>query len=55
MEISHEDFLMFIDRALDGMLRIVEELGEERAKGNKVPQDNTNLDSNYAQEETTSE
>ena len=30
MEISHEDFLMFIDRALDGMLRIVEELGEER-------------------------
>ena len=31
MEISHEDFLMFIDRALDGMLRIVEELGEERA------------------------
>ncbi len=31
MEISHQDFLMFIDRALDGMLRIVEELGEERA------------------------
>lgn len=31
MEISHEDFLTFIDRALDGMLRIVEELGEERA------------------------
>ena len=31
MEISNEDFLMFIDRALDGMLRIVEELGEERA------------------------
>ncbi len=31
VEISHEDFLMFIDRALDGMLRIVEELGEERA------------------------
>ena len=31
MEISHEDFLMFVDRALDGMLRIVEELGEERA------------------------
>ena len=31
MEISQEDFLMFIDRALDGMLRIVEELGEERA------------------------
>ena len=31
MEISHEDFLMFINRALDGMLRIVEELGEERA------------------------
>ncbi len=31
MNISHEDFLMFLDRALDGMLRIVEELGEERA------------------------
>ena len=31
MNISQEDFLMFIDRALDGMLRIVEELGEERA------------------------
>ena len=31
MKISHEDFLMFFDRALDGMLRIVEELGEERA------------------------
>jgi hypothetical protein len=31
MNISHEDFLMFIDRALNGMLRIVEELGEERA------------------------
>ena len=31
MEISNEDFLMFVDRALDGMLRIVEELGEERA------------------------
>ena len=31
MEISHEDFVMFIDRALDGMLRIVEELGDERA------------------------
>ena len=31
MQISHEDFLMFIDRALDGMMRIVEELGEERA------------------------
>ena len=35
MEISNEDFLMFIDRALDGMLRIVEELGEERA--NRCP------------------
>ena len=32
MEISHEDFLMFIHRALDGMLGIVEELGEERAQ-----------------------
>ena len=31
MEISHEDFLIFVDRALDGMLRIVEDLGEERA------------------------
>ena len=31
MEISQEDFLTFINRALDGMLRIVEELGEERA------------------------
>jgi len=31
MNISHEDFLMFIERALDGMLRIVEDLGEERA------------------------
>ena len=31
MEISQEDFLMFIDRALDGMLRIVEELGEDSA------------------------
>ena len=31
MEISNEDFLMFIERALDGMLRIVEELGAERA------------------------
>jgi len=31
MEISQEDFLMFINRALDGMLHIVEELGEERA------------------------
>ena len=31
MQISHEDFLMFVDRALDGMLRIVEELGEGRA------------------------
>ncbi len=31
MEISRDDFLMFIDRALDGMLRIVEELGEERS------------------------
>jgi hypothetical protein len=31
MQISHDDVLMFIDRALDGMLRIVEELGDERA------------------------
>ena len=31
MEIPQEDFLMFINRALDGMLSIVEELGEERA------------------------
>ena len=31
MRISNDDFLMFIDRALDGMLRIVEELGNERA------------------------
>ncbi len=31
MQISNDDFLMFIDRALDGMLRIVEELGNERA------------------------
>ena len=31
MAISEEDFLMFIDRALDGMLRLVKELGEERA------------------------
>ena len=31
MEISQEDFLMFINRALDGMLSIVEELDEERA------------------------
>ena len=31
MDISNDDFLMFIDRALDGMLRIVEEMGEERA------------------------
>jgi Protein of unknown function (DUF664) len=31
MHISHDDFLLFIDRALDGMLHIVEELGDERA------------------------
>ena len=31
MEISQKDFLTFINLALDGMLRIVEELGEERA------------------------
>jgi hypothetical protein len=31
MQISTDDFLRFIDRALDGMLRIVEELGNERA------------------------
>ena len=31
MEISQEDFLLFVDRALDGMLRLVEEMGEERA------------------------
>ena len=31
MHISHDDVLLFIDRALDGMLRIVEELGDERA------------------------
>lgn len=31
MQISHDDLLMFIDRALEGMLRIVEELGDERA------------------------
>jgi hypothetical protein len=35
MQISHDDLLMFIDRALDGMLRIVEELGDERA--NRCP------------------
>ena len=31
MQISTDDVLLFIDRALDGMLRIVEELGNERA------------------------
>ena len=31
MQISQDDFLFFIDRALDGMLRIVEDLGDERA------------------------
>jgi hypothetical protein len=31
MQISTDDFLLFIDRALDGMLCIVEELGNERA------------------------
>ena len=31
MGISEEAFLMFINRALDGMLRLSEELGEERA------------------------
>ena len=35
MEISQDDFLMFVDRALDGMLHIVEELGDERC--NLVP------------------
>lgn len=35
MQILEEDFLMFVDRALDGMLRIVEELGDERS--NTVP------------------
>ena len=34
MQISNEDFLMFIDRALDGMMKIVEELGDERANLN---------------------
>jgi hypothetical protein len=31
MQITHEDFLLFIDRAFDGMLKIVEDLGDERA------------------------
>jgi hypothetical protein len=30
MQIAPEDFLYFINRALDGMLRIVEELGDAR-------------------------
>ena len=34
MEISQEDFLLFVDRALDGMLGIVEELGDDIANHN---------------------
>lgn len=30
MHISQDDFLMFVDRALDGMLQIVEALGDDR-------------------------
>jgi hypothetical protein len=30
MQIASDDFLYFINRALDGMVRIVEELGDER-------------------------
>ena len=30
MEIRNEDFLMFMDRAIDGMMAIAEELGDER-------------------------
>ena len=32
MEISTEDYLMFVDRALDGMMGIVEEMGDDLAK-----------------------
>lgn len=35
MQISQDVFLFFIDRALDGMLGIIEDLGDERA--NMVP------------------
>jgi hypothetical protein len=29
VQITHADLMLFVDRALDGMLRIVEELGDE--------------------------
>ena len=35
MELFQDDFLMFVDRALDGMLHIVEELGERSLNGIK--------------------
>jgi hypothetical protein len=31
MEISQDDFMLFVDRALDGMLGIVEGLGDDLA------------------------
>ena len=34
MDISQEDFMLFVDRALDGMLGIVEELGDDIANRN---------------------
>jgi hypothetical protein len=43
--ISVEDFLWFVDEALDGMVAIVEELGDERAA---VPPDLPGANSAYA-------
>ena len=34
MEISQDDFMLFVDRALDGMLGIVEGLGDDLANRN---------------------
>ena len=34
MEISRDDFMLFVDRALDGMLDIVEGLGDDLANRN---------------------
>lgn len=45
MEITPEDYLVFVDRALDGMTGIVEELGQELA--NKKP-DISGANSPYA-------
>lgn len=45
MEISPEDYLMFVDRALDGMMGIVEEMGPELA--NREP-DFSGANSPYA-------